>query len=92
MDLPNAAGHFYKHPIYILKHVALGIAAAYYPLIVIPIFVAWQLAQLIMRRRFFLLTLSTKPGNSVRHTAKKFAEFVVGLGLGILSKYAAGTN
>lgn len=88
MDLPNAAGVYKKPAIYTLQHIALGLIAAYFPLIVIPAFVAWQLAQLILGHRFFVLTLSTKPGNSVRHTGKKFAEFVAGLGLGILSKYA----
>ena len=88
MDLPNKNGVYKKPAIYTFKHVALGLAAAYFPLIVIPAFVAWQFAQLMLGRRFFLLTLSTKPGNSARHTAKKFAEFIAGLGLGILLRYA----
>jgi hypothetical protein len=83
-DQPNAAGIYGKPTIYTVLHVAYGGIGAYFPALVIPFFIVWQFAQLLTGRRIFLLSMETKPGNSRQHTAKKFAEFMTGIAIGLI--------
>ena len=81
---------YYKDPIYTASHIAFGFAAAYLPTFVIAWFIIWQLGQLCLNVRIFVCTLTYEKGNSRQHTAKKFAEFIVGFAAGIAARYLLG--
>ena len=69
----------YEKPFYYgLIHVAFGFAAFHYTWVGI-IFVMYQLLQLFLNKRFFVFQGKIKDGNSVRHTALKCGEFLVGM-------------
>ena len=87
-DKPNTDGIYGKPTIYTVLHVAYGVAGAYFPALVIPFFIIWQFAQLLSGQRIFLLSMETKPGNSRQRTAKKFAEFMTGLAIGLAARQA----
>jgi hypothetical protein len=81
---------YYKDPIYTVSHIAFGFAAAYIPSIVLAWFIIWQIGQLALNVRVFICTLTYERGNSRQHTAKKFAEFIIGFALGIAARYLLG--
>ena len=73
------SGIVYEKPFYYgLIHVAFGFAAFHYTWVGI-IFVIYQLLQLFLHKRFFVFEGQIKDGNSVRHTALKLGEFLVGM-------------
>ena len=69
----------YEKPFYYgLIHVVFGFVAFHYTWVGI-IFVMYQLLQLFLHKRFFVFQGKIKDGNSVRHTALKLGEFLVGM-------------
>jgi hypothetical protein len=69
----------YEKPFYYgLIHVVIGFMAFHYTWIGI-VFVMYQLLQLFLHKRFFVFKGKIKDGNSVRHTAIKLGEFLVGM-------------
>lgn len=81
---------YYKDPIYTASHIIFGFAAAYVPTLAITWFIIWQLGQLFLNVRIFACTLTYERGNSRAHTAKKFAEFMIGFATGIVCRYLLG--
>ena len=75
----------YEKPVfYTFSHVAIGFAAVWFPVLG-ALMVVYQLAQLILDVRFFVLgPHHIKKGNSWQHTTLKLAEMGVGYGLGLL--------
>ncbi len=81
MDIA-APVEFHKPKLYILSHVFLGFAAAFwYPVIIL--FHIYQLGQLALNVRFFAATWEVKPHNTWRHTLRKLLEFFLGFSAGI---------
>lgn len=64
-------------PVYSLGHFLIGYASSYKPEIGWA-FLAYELYQLLLGKRFFLLEDEVCPGNSVAHTLSKLAVFAVG--------------
>lgn len=68
----------YTKPIpYTISHIVCGMISFYYPSIGF-LFIVYQLIQLYINKRFFLLELKLKDGNSVDHTLVKLTEFFIG--------------
>ncbi len=86
----NERGVYSKPLIYTLLHIGYGYFAAFMPATIITLFIAWQLGQLLLDCRVFLLNWRIECGNSRAHTAKKFAEFIFGFALGILARQYSG--
>jgi hypothetical protein len=72
-----------KPAFYTFSHVAIGFAAVWFPVLG-ALMIIYQLAQLILDVRFFVLGPHIKKGNSWQHTTLKLAEMGVGYGLGLL--------
>ena len=66
---------------YALIHISIGVASAWVPLL-LPLFVIYQLTQLLLNKRFFFFEGEVRDGNSVPHTALKLAEVLGGFFLG----------
>lgn len=66
-----------KPLIYTLSHIVAGIIAVFYP-IMLWLFLAYQLLQLVLNVRFFGLHGEVKKGNNPLHTARKLGEFASG--------------
>ncbi len=64
-------------PLYMAIHVIGGAISYFYP-ILIALFVAYQLLQLILGIRFFVFTMEIREGNSILYTLYKLAQFFVG--------------
>ena len=64
-------------PLYMALHVAGGAVSYFYPLL-IWLFVAYQLLQLVLGIRFFVFTMEIREGNSILYTLYKLAQFFVG--------------
>ena len=77
---------YYKPAIYTVSHLALGFAAAWYP-VVGAVMVVYQLLQLALNVRFFLFEMKIREGNTWQHTALKLSE--VGLGY-VIGLYVRG--
>jgi hypothetical protein len=86
----NERGVYSKPIIYTLLHVGYGYFAAFAPASIITFFIVWQLGQLLLDRRVFLLNWRVERGNSRAHTAKKFAEFIFGFAIGLLARQHSG--
>ncbi len=72
----------YDRPIYYaLIHITIGMVAAWFPPL-FPLFLIYQLVQLLLNKRFFLFEGEIRNGNSVPHTALKIAEVCVGFLIG----------
>jgi hypothetical protein len=69
-------------PLYMAIHVIGGAISYFYP-ILIALFVAYQLLQLILGIRFFVFTMEIRKGNSILYTLYKLAQFFVGIGIAI---------
>jgi len=69
--------------IYIATHVALGIAARRYH-IIIPGFLVYQMWQLSNNKRVFIDQGRIEDGNSVEHTGHKLFQFACGILLGVV--------
>ncbi len=82
----DGRGVYSKPLIYTLLHVSYGYFAAFAPVSIITFFIVWQLGQLILDRRVFLLNWRVERGNSRPHTAKKFAEFIFGFAIGLFMR------
>lgn len=67
-------------PLYMAIHVAGGVVAYFYPILLI-LFLAYQLLQLSLNIRFFVFTMEIHEGNSILYTLYKIAQFLVGYGL-----------
>lgn len=78
MDGPE----YHKPKIYILSHVFIGFAAAYFPWL-FPIFHIYQFGQLALNVRVFMGDWTIRPNNSWRHTLRKLLEFFVGFSAGV---------
>jgi hypothetical protein len=81
-DSPDKRG-VYKKPVYYgLIHVMFGIVSVkYYPVGIF--FIAYQLLQLIINKRFFLFQLKVSKGNNLYHTMCKLCEFFIGILIGL---------
>jgi len=78
----------YKKPVqYLIIHIGLGIVAAFY-IPIVWVYLAYQVLQLILQRRFFLFEWQIKDGNSVAHTVVKVMEFFIGFFVGIILRHA----
>lgn len=77
--------------IYTLSHVLTGTVAVFYPFVAVH-FIVYQLLQLVLNVRFFGLSLTYEEGNHWRHTLAKFAEFLVGVLLGLIGLYLRQHN
>jgi hypothetical protein len=74
---------FYKHPIYALSHILIGMLTIWYPIIGL-LFIGYQILQLATNKRFFLFSMQLKEGNSVKHTLTKLLEWLFGVILGYI--------
>lgn len=82
------AGTVYKKPVqYLIIHIGLGIVAAFY-IPIVWVYLAYQVLQLIVQKRFFLFEWQIKDGNSVAHTVVKIIEFFIGVFIGIILRRA----
>ena len=88
----NDRGVYSKPTIYTALHVGYGFFAAFAPAAIIGFFVLWQLGQLLLDVRIFLLNWQIERGNNRAHTAKKFAEFLTGLAVGLLLRQYFGVK
>jgi hypothetical protein len=88
----DSRGVYSKPLVYTALHVGYGYFAAFAPAAVISFFIIWQLGQLILDIRVFLLSMKYEHGNNRIHTAKKFAEFLTGLALGLLTRQYFGAK
>ena len=70
---------YQTQPLYMAIHVAGGAISYFYP-ILITLFVAYQLLQLILGIRFFVFTMEIRQGNSILYTLYKLAQFFIGYG------------
>lgn len=76
---PDKESGVYKKPIYYgLIHVVAGFLAFHYPWFGI-VFLIYQLMQLVLHKRFFIFQGKIKDGNSLKHTAFKLQEFLLGM-------------
>lgn len=64
-------------PLYMAAHVIGGFISYYYP-VLIALFVAYQLLQLILGIRFFVFMMEIREGNSILYTLYKLAQFFAG--------------
>ena len=64
-------------PLYMALHVAGGAVSYFYPLLM-WLFVAYQLLQLVLGIRFFVFTMEIREGNSILYTLYKLAQFFGG--------------
>ena len=62
---------------YVQSHILAGHLARQYTG-VIPIFVVYQITQLLVNHRLFLLHNHIEHGNSMQHTITKLAQFAQG--------------
>jgi hypothetical protein len=67
-------------PLYMAIHLAGGAVSYFYPLL-IALFIAYQLLQLVLGIRFFVFTMEIRKGNSILYTLYKLAQFFVGYGV-----------
>ena len=67
-------------PLYMAIHVVGGALSYFYPLLIV-LFVAYQLLQLILGIRFFVFTMEIREGNSILYTLYKLAQFFIGYGI-----------
>ncbi len=88
----NSRGVYSKPMIYTALHIGYGFFAAFAPAAIIGFFVIWQLGQLLLDIRVFLLSFRYERGNNRIHTAKKFAEFLTGLAVGLLLRQYFGVK
>ncbi len=88
----DSRGVYSKPTIYTALHVGYGFFAAFAPAAIIGFFVIWQLGQLLLNVRVFLLNLRYEHGNNRIHTAKKFAEFLTGLAVGLVLRQYFGVK
>tara|TARA_R100001163_G_C5066560_1_gene205051 strand:- start:3860 stop:4132 length:273 start_codon:yes stop_codon:yes gene_type:complete len=65
---------------YRATHYGLGFVAAFYSPIV-PVFVGYQLFQLSINRRFFVLSMELRKPNTLMHTGVKLSEFIIGVAI-----------
>ena len=63
--------------IYTASHIIIGYIGYFYVYILLAEII-YQLVQLAMNKRFFLLEMKLAHGNSVEHTALKLAEVFLG--------------
>jgi hypothetical protein len=75
---------------YTVIHVTIGLIAAWYPPL-LPLFLIYQLVQLLLNKRFFLFEGEVRDGNSLPHTALKIAEVLGGFVLGRFLRTKYGT-
>ncbi len=73
-----------KPAFYTVTHLLLGYIGYFY-FYVLAATVAYQLVQLAMNKRFFILEMKLGDGNSVEHTALKLAEVFLGYCAGALT-------
>jgi hypothetical protein len=73
-----------KPAFYTVTHLLLGYFGYFY-FYILAATVAYQLAQLAMNKRFFILEMKLVHGNSAEHTALKLAEVFVGYCAGALT-------
>jgi len=64
-------------PLYMAIHVIGGAIAYFYPILV-ALFIAYQLLQLLLGIRFFVFTMEIRQGNSILYTLYKLAQFFAG--------------
>jgi hypothetical protein len=75
-----------KPSIYLIIHVALGVVSGFYtPLL--WAFLAYQIFQLTINKRFFIFEWRIKNGNSIEHTVVKLLEFFGGFLIGKFMQY-----
>jgi hypothetical protein len=67
-------------PLYMATHVAGGAIAYFYPLLII-LFIAYQILQLVLGIRFFVFTMEIRQGNSILYTLYKLLQFFAGYGI-----------
>jgi len=68
---------------YSFFHVALGLLSVWIPGL-LTFVLLYQLAQLLLNKRFFLFEGQIREGNSLQHTLLKVAEILLGFLLGTL--------
>lgn len=79
---------FYKPWYYTFSHGLTGFIAVWYPSIgLLAIF--YQLTQLFLNIRFFIVEGRILNGNSVEHTFKKLVEIGIGYCVGYITKNMA---
>ncbi len=72
----------YDRPLYYtLIHIAIGVLSAWIPPL-LPLFLIYQLTQLLLNKRFFLFEGEIRDGNSLPHTALKIGEVCLGFLVG----------
>jgi hypothetical protein len=67
-------------PLYMAIHIAGGVLAYFYPILLL-LFVAYQMLQLSLNIRFFAFTMEIREGNSILYTLYKIAQFLLGYGI-----------
>lgn len=74
----------YKTPtIYILIHILLGFFSINNNYIV-PIFISYQLIQLLLNIRIFLFSFEITKGNNINYTFYKIIQYIFGYCIGVL--------
>jgi hypothetical protein len=73
---------WYRHPIYRVAHVILGLWSVRFPWI-LAIVLVYQFGQYIYDVRVFPLERRIEPGNSLEHTALKLIEVALGYAIGL---------
>ena len=69
----------FKIPIlYRISHYGIGFLSHFWKPLA-PAFIAYQLLQLCINRRFFLFSMELKRDNSLFHTTIKLSEFAIGM-------------
>ena len=78
---------YYDKPlVYTISHYIIGFISVWFPILGI-IMIIYQITQFIFNKRFFILKMEFKKGNSLQHTILKLFEFFVGYGIGVLFVY-----
>jgi hypothetical protein len=68
---------FYRPPIYAAIHVISGMVGYYYPIVLWGA-IAYHIGQYVLNVRVFAFDMTTRPGNSLEHTALKLLEVTLG--------------
>jgi len=75
---------YYDKPlVYTISHYIIGFISVWFPILGI-IMIIYQITQFIFNKRFFILKMEFKKGNSLQHTLLKLFEFSIGYGIGFL--------